>query len=326
LNCVSIVGIGSAIPEKVLTNFDLEKMVDTSDEWIRTRTGIKERRMAEKDQASSDYGAAAARKALQAARLDAGEVELLVVATVTPDKLVPSTACIIQQKLQAYRAVPFDINAGCSGFVYALSIAHQFLQSGTYKNALVVGVDLLSRITDWKDRSSCILFGDAAGAAVLETGRERGRILNFYMGGDGSKADLMHVPAGGSFQPANRSTVDSRSHFIKMNGNEIFRFAVKVIGDTTLHLLQDQGLELADIDWLIPHQANWRIIDAACKWLQLPREKAISNIEWVGNTSSASIPVAMDDALNQGKIKDGDLLALIAFGAGMTWGGCLVRW
>lgn len=320
-----IVGIGSYVPDKVITNFDLEKMVDTTDEWIKTRTGISFRRIGPENACTSDMAAEAARKALENARLSPEEIDLIILASASPDMIFPSTACILQNKIGASNAAAFDIQAGCTGFVYALTCAAQFIISGFYKNILVVGAEMLSRITDWEDRNTCVLFGDGAGAAVISE-VERGGVLSSYLGADGSGADLLVLPAGGSKEPASIDTVKKRRHFIRMNGNEVFKFAVKILEEAARKATEKANFSLHDVDYIVPHQANIRIIDAAVKRLKFPREHVIMNLDRYGNMSSASIPVALDEAYRDKKIKKGDKILLVGFGAGLTWGANLLEW
>ncbi|MDD4939611.1 MAG: ketoacyl-ACP synthase III [Candidatus Omnitrophica bacterium] len=322
---IGIIGVGEYLPKKVLSNADLEKMVDTSDEWITTRTGIKKRRIALPEEASSDLATNAAKDALKNSGLKAQDLELIIVATITPDMQFPSTACIVQAKLGAKKAVCFDISAACAGFVYAIITAQQFIARGAYKNALVIGSEVLSTVTDWKDRNTCVLFGDGAGAAVLAEVRSGG-ILSTYLGSDGSLAELLMVPAGGSRTPASHKTIDKRLHYIKMQGNEVFKLAVKIMADAAQSALKQAGLECADIDLVIPHQANIRIIMAMAKRLGLPSSKIYLNIEEYGNMSSASTAAALCGAVKRNRIKKGDIVLLDAFGAGLVWGACLIKW
>lgn len=323
---VGIIGTGSYLPEKVLTNKDLENMVDTTDEWIVSRTGIRERRIAAEDQASSDLALEASRKAIQAAGLTADQLDLIIVATVTPDMMFPATACLLQDRLGAKKAAAFDLSAACSGFLYGIATASQFIESGMYRYALVVGVDCLSKITNWEDRNTCVLFGDGAGAVVLGPVEEGSGFLSFELGADGSGGDLLKQPAGGSRMPASRDTVDERLHTISMVGREVFKFAVRVMGNAAEEALSKAGLTKEDIDFLVPHQANTRIIDAAVKRFGLSEEKVIINLDRFGNMSSASIPVALDEALHQGRIKKGNTLVLVGFGGGLTWGAAVLKW
>jgi len=322
---VGIIGVGEYLPKKVLTNADLEKTVDTSDEWITTRTGIKERRIAAKNEATSDLAVRAGRQALEEAGLNPKDLDLIIVATITPDMSFPAVACLLQNEFLARDAVCFDISAACAGFVYAIAIAQQFIARGAFSNALVVGAETLSSVTDWEDRSTCVLFGDGAGAAVLSE-VSSGGILSTYMGCDGSKADLLMLPAGGSRRPATRETIDKRLHYIKMQGNELFKIAVMAMTEAAQTALKKAGLKCQDIDLVIPHQANMRIIMAMAKKLGLPREKIYLNIEKYGNMSSASTATALCEAVKEGRIKKGDVVLLDAFGAGLVWGACVIKW
>ena len=321
-----ISGTGMALPETVLTNSDLEKIVETSDEWIVSRTGIRERRKLEEGLSNVDLSEPAAREALERAAVKPSELDLIIVATVTPDHPTPSTSCLLQSRLNAEKAAAFDLSAGCSGFVYAVSVAHQFISTGAYKNVLVVGVEVLSRVTDWEDRSTCVLFGDGAGAVVLTAGEGERGIIDFSIHSEGSGAGLLMIPGGGSAMPASQETLQNRLHFIKMNGNEIFKFAVKVVEDNLSLMLKRNGYEASDLDHLFLHQANLRIIEHIRKKLKLSPEKVPMNIDRLGNTSSATIPIAMHEELIAGRIKSNNLVAMVAFGAGLTWGGMLMRW
>ncbi|MBE3580723.1 MAG: ketoacyl-ACP synthase III [Thermoanaerobacteraceae bacterium] len=321
-----IIGTGSALPDRVLTNFDLERMVDTSDEWIRTRTGIRERRVAGEDVAASDLSVEAAREALANSGVAPEEIDLIIVATVTPDTLFPSTACLVQERLGAKGAAAFDLAAGCTGFLYALGVGQQFICSGTYEKVLIVGVDLLTKILNWEDRNTCVLFGDGAGAVVLAPVPPGEGILSLYLGADGSGGPLLVMPAGGSRLPASRDTVDRKLHTIHMQGREVFKFAVRILGEAALAALERAGLQKEDVDLLIPHQANIRIVEAALKRLGLSPEKAYVNLDRYGNMSSASVPVALDEARREGRLQKGDNLVLVSFGAGLTWGAAVVKW
>ncbi|HAG06676.1 MAG TPA: 3-oxoacyl-ACP synthase [Peptococcaceae bacterium] len=324
--CAGIAGLGIYVPERVLTNQDLEKMVDTSDAWIRERTGIRERRIAAPEEATSDLAAAAARAALADAGITAGEVDLIIVATATPDTLFPATACLVQEKLGADRAGAFDLLAGCSGFIYALACGAQFIAGGAADTVLVVGAETLSRIVNWEDRNTCVLFGDGAGAAVLRPApREKG-ILATLLGSDGSGGTLLQLPAGGSRLPASQRTVQENLHYIQMNGREIFKFAVRVMGDAALEVVRKAGLSPEQIDLFIPHQANIRIIDAAARRLGVPMEKVVVNVDRYGNTSAASVPLALADARDAGRLCRGANIVMVAFGAGLTWAAAAVRW
>lgn len=315
------------VPEKVLTNFDLEKMVDTSDAWIRERTGIRERRIAAPEESTSDLATRAAKEALAAANLSPEEIDLIIVATASPDMLFPATACLVQANLGASRAAAFDLEAGCSGFIYGLAVGAQFIATGSCRHVLVIGAETLSRLTNWEDRSTCVLFGDGAGAAVLSPVSPPRGILSFYLRSDGSGGELLKLPAGAARLPASRETVESRLHFIAMNGREVFKFAVRAMEEAALEALNRAGVSSQEIDCFVPHQANIRIIDATAKRLGLPPEKVVVNIDRYGNTSAASIPIALYEAVAQGKIKPGESTVLmVAFGAGLTWGSVLMRY
>jgi 3-oxoacyl-[acyl-carrier-protein] synthase-3 len=321
-----ITGTGSFAPKKIITNHDLEKLVDTTDEWIIERTGIKERRIAEKGQTTSDLAFEASRKALKAAGLGAEELDLIIVATMTPDMILPSTSCVLQDKLGAKKAAAFDIYAACSGFIYGLSVANAFICSGMYKNILLVGAEVLSRFTDWEDRSTCILFGDGAGAAVIQRHAGKRGILSTHLHSDGSLGDLIHVPGGGAQHPASHDTIRKRMHFIKMKGNETFKSAVRSLEAVVQETLEHNKIKPEDIDYLVPHQANLRIIQAMAQRLNMPMEKVVLTLPKYGNTSAASIPMALDEAVRDGRIKDNHLLLFEAFGGGLTWASALVRW
>ena len=321
-----ILGIGSYVPEKVITNKDLEQMVDTSNEWIIERTGIRERRIAGECEATSDLAANAARKALADAGISAEEIDLIIVATVTPDMFFPSVACLVQNNIQATNAAAFDVTAACSGFIYGLVTGSQFIKTGTCRKVLVIGAETLSKVTDRSDRNTSIIFGDGAGAVVLgETAAGCG-ILGIDLGADGAGGDLLKVPAGGSRQPASAETISQRLHFIHMNGNEVFKFAVKAMGDSASRALENANLAKSAITYLVPHQANIRIIQAAAKRLGLPMDRVIVNLDKYGNTSAASIPLALDEAVKNGDIKNGDILMLVGFGGGLTWGASVLKW
>jgi len=322
---IGIIGVGEYLPKKVLTNADLEKMVDTSDEWITTRTGIKERRVVAKSEATSDMAIKASLEALDDAKLKPHDLDLIIVATITPDMQFPAVACLLQEGIQAKKAVCFDISAACAGFVYAITVAQQFIARGTYKNALVVGAEVLSSVTDWQDRSTCVLFGDGAGAAVLSEVHSGG-ILASYLGCDGSKADLLFMPGGGSRHPASHETIDKRLHYIKMQGNELFKLAVTLMAEAAQVALKKADLECKDVDLVIPHQANMRIIMAMAKKLGLSEEKIYLNIAKYGNMSSASTATALCEAVKEGRIKKGDIVLLDAFGSGLVWGACVIKW
>ncbi len=323
---VGILGVGKYLPEKILTNADLEKMVDTSDEWITTRTGIKERRIAAKEEASSDLATKAAKEALKAANLKASNLDLIIVATITPDMPFPATATFVQANLGAKNAFCFDISAACAGFIYAITVAQQFIARGTCKNALVIGAETLSRITDWEDRSTCVLFGDGAGAVVLAETAPTGGILSVYLGSDGTKTGLLQTPGGGSRYPATAATVKDKLHYLKMEGNEIFKVAVTSMAEAAQMALKKAKLKCADVNWIIPHQANLRIINAVAKRLGFVNAKVYLNIEKYGNMSSASTAIALCEAVEEGKIKKGDIVLLDAFGAGLVWGAVIIKW
>lgn len=320
-----ILGLGAGLPEKILTNKDLEKKVDTTDEWIRARTGIKERRIASPEETTLSLAEKAGREALDNAGVSAEELDLIIIATVTPDMVFPATACLLQHALNAPTAAAFDLEAGCSGFVYGLTLAAQFINNCSYKNILVIGAEVLSRITDWKDRNTCVLFGDGAGAAVMGP-VEQGGFLGFEMGSDGGGGEFLKMPAGGGAIPASRESVDNRLHYIKMDGNQVFKFAVKAMARSAKKVAKNANLAIEDIDLFIPHQANIRIIESSAKRLKIPDKKVFMNLEKYGNTSAASIPIALYEAWTEGKIDPGDKILLVGFGAGLTWGSCIVEW
>lgn len=320
-----IAGIGAAVPDKVVTNKDLEKIVDTSDEWIRERSGIERRHILEEGKTNSDMAMLAGKRALKDAGIEASEIDCLIVATITPDSPLPSTACRVQAKLGALKASAFDIAAACSGFLYALIMADSFIRTGFYQKILIIGSEVLSRFTDWEDRSTCVLFGDGAGAAVVVPSDGKRGILSSYMKSDGRLGDLLYTPAGGSSNPASHDTVDQRLHYIKMEGREVFKNAVRTMADAAIHGLMGTGHKSEDIDLLITHQANLRIVDAVAKRLKLPDEKKFTNLNEYGNTSSASIPIALDQAKKEGRLKEGSLCLLVAFGGGFTWASNLIQ-
>jgi 3-oxoacyl-[acyl-carrier-protein] synthase-3 len=313
-------------PERVVTNGDLCEIVDTSDEWIRTRTGIIERHIASEHEATSHMAIAAARAALQEADADPREVDLIIVGTATPDYWMPSTACQVQDALGATRAGAFDLNAGCSGFVYALVMGSQAIASGDHNLVLVIGADALSRVTDWSDRSTCVLFGDGAGAVLLRATESDNGILATILGSDGSGGAMLHIPAGGSAMPASHETVDQRLHYLRMNGQQVFRFATHVLPQAILQVAERASIRVADIGVVIPHQANMRIIDVAAKRLKLPVEHFVTNIDRYGNTSAASVPIALCEAIATQRIAQGQYIVLVGFGAGLTWAAALLRW
>lgn len=318
-------GVGSYVPTNVVDNFELSKKVDTSDEWITTRTGIRARRIASKEEATSDIALQAAKAALVDSNLKPQDIDLVIVATITPDMAFPSTACLLQDKLGIPKVACFDIEAACSGFLYALDIADGMLSSKRYKNALVVGAEKLSSIMDWEDRTTCVLFGDGAGAAVVSSGGNGTKILGFKSGADGSNPSLLHQPAGGSLNPASEKSLSDRGHFLKMNGREIFKSAVRVMERAARDLLLEHGLKEGDIDHVIPHQANARIVESLSQRLAIPLDKFFCNLDKYGNTSAASIPIAFDEARKASIFKEGQLGLMVAFGAGLTWSAVLVR-
>ncbi len=322
-----IVGTGSYVPEKILTNHDLEKMVATSDQWIVTRTGIRERRLAAGHQATSDLCYEAARPALEMAGIKGKNLDLIVVATYTPDAPLPSTACYLQNRLGGKRAAAFDLQAACTGFIYGLAVVDSMLRSGAYENCLLVGGELITRLLNWKDRGTCILFADGAGAAVLVPSRKgRSAVLSTHLFADGAKADLLSIPAPGSRIPLSTTVIKKNLHTIRMRGNETFKMAVKGMTQAAQRALQENRLSGNDIALFIPHQANLRIIEATARRLKVPMSKVLVNIDRFGNTSAATIPIALDEAVRTGRIKTGDLILMDAFGAGFTWGSALIRW
>lgn len=322
-----ISGIGAWTPEKVLTNDDLSKIVDTNDEWISTRTGIRERRIAAPGETCSEMAAKAAKAALQSAGAAPDEIDLLVVATITADHSTPSTACLVQPRLGLVNATCFDISAACSGFVYALDIARQYILTGAARKVLVVGAEKMSAILDWQDRGTCVIFGDGAGAVVLEAGSGASRgIVSTAMGSDGALASLIRVEAGGSTLPASADTVKNRQHFIKMEGNQVFKTAVRGMAEIAEQALARAGVTVAEIKAVVPHQANVRIISAIAEKLAIPMDKVVLNLDRYGNTTAASIPLALEEAARTGRIQNGDLVLLVAFGAGLSWGASVVQW
>ena len=320
-----IVGLGMHVPKKILTNFDLEKMVETTDEWVRSRTGIRERRIVEPGVATSDLAYEAAKDALKQAGVLPKELDLIIVATTSPDMLFPSTACLLQHRLGAPSSACFDLAAACSGSVFGMITAEQYLATGRYRRVLVVGAEVLSNFIDWTDRSTCILFGDGAGACVMAP-VSRGGILATDMGSDGSAAELLCIPGGGSKHPPSHASVDQRLHYLRMNGGEIFKLAVRRMAQSVQAVAKRAHVKLTDIDCLIPHQANTRIIQAVAKWADMPMSKVFVNVDRYGNTSAASNLIALYEAVEEGKIASGDHVVLVAFGAGLTWGSLLVRW
>ena len=325
-NNAGILGTGFYVPEKILTNDDLSKIVDTSDEWITERTGIKERRIAADDEATSDLSMKAAEQALADAGVSPEELDLIIVCTLTSDRIIPSAACMLQTRLGAKKAAAFDLSAACSGFAYGLSVAAQFIETGAYKKALVVGAETLSKYINWEDRNTCVLFGDGAGAAVLGQVEDGYGILSFDLGSDGSGGDAIQIPSSGSRLPVSKETIDQRLNLIHMNGKEVFKFAVKAMGNTVKHSLEKIDMPQEQIDWLVPHQANIRIIQSAAKRLAMPMDKVILTVQKYGNMSAACIPIALAEAAAEKRFKKGDIIALSGFGAGLTWASCIIRW
>ncbi|MBI5574551.1 MAG: ketoacyl-ACP synthase III [Elusimicrobia bacterium] len=322
---IEIIGIGSYLPEKILTNAELEKMVATSDEWITTRTGIKERRIAKDMEATSDLAIQSAKRALKKANITPEEIDAIIVATITPDMFFPSTACFIQKEIGAKNAAAFDISAACSGFIYGLAIAKSFINSDTYKTVMVIGAEKLSSITDWTDRNICVLLGDGAGSVILRKTNSTSDILSTYLGADGNYGDLLLIPGGGSRNPATHKTVDARLHYMKMEGNKIFKIAVRAMADSAKKAIELAGITCNDVKLIIPHQANIRIIEAVAKQLDVPMDKVFLNIQKYGNTSAATTPIALEEAIYEGKVKKGDIVVLVAFGGGLTWGATAIK-
>jgi len=323
---VGILGIGSYVPEKIVTNLELEQKIDTTDKWIVERTGIRERRVINQGQATSDLATKAAEKALKDARVTAEEIDLIIVGTVTPDMIFPSVACLVQQNIKAVNAAAFDLTAVCSGFIYGIATANAFIKAGTYKKILVIGAEALSTITNWEDRNTAILFGDGAGAVVLGEVSPGYGIIGLDLGAEGSGGHLLNVPGGGSRMPVTTESISQGLHFIHMDGNEVFKFAIKIMGETVNKALANAKLSQEDINCLVPHQANLRIIQSAAKRLGLPLEKVVINLDKYGNTSAASIPLALDEGVKSGRIKNGDVIAIVGFGGGLTWGAGIIRW
>lgn len=321
-----IVGWGMYAPETVITNDDLAKIVDTSDAWIRSRTGIRERHIANEKETTASMAITAAQEALDRARINPTDVDMIIVATVSPEYPFPATACLVQEALGAKNAGAVDVNAGCSGFIYGLTLASGMVKGGQSSVALVIGAETLSRITDWQDRSTCVLFGDGAGAVVLQASEEPGGVLSTVLGSDGGGGKHLIIPGGGSKKPTSPETIANRDHFIKMNGPEVYKFATRVMGRAAKEAVEKGGVELSDIDLFIPHQANARIIKSAAKYLKLDEKKVYQNLQHYGNTSSASIPIALCEAIQSGRVRDGDNLVLVGFGAGLTWGATVVKW
>jgi 3-oxoacyl-[acyl-carrier-protein] synthase-3 len=326
LKRLKIIGTGSALPEKILTNLDLEKMVDTTDQWIMERTGIKERRIADEKTATSDLVAEASRKALAMAGLKPEDVDTIIVGTSTPDTVYPATACWVQKNLGIKGSAAFDVSAGCSGFIFALEIAANLLNTGTSKRALVCGGEVMSKVVNWQDRATCVLFGDGAGACVVEAAKGDTGILSSNWGCDGNLAPLLYQPAGGTRMPASEETVTKKLHSVAMAGNEVFKNAVRAMSQATLKVLKDANIKPEDVKVFIPHQANMRIMEATRERTGIPFEKTYIVIHKYGNMSAATVPICLDEALREGKIKDGDIIILAAFGTGFTWAGMAIKW
>ncbi len=322
----TILGLGYYLPEKVLTNKDLEEIVDTSDSWIVDRSGIRERHILGPDESNSTMAIPAARRALQDAQIDPADLDLIIVATASSDMLFPSTACLVQAALGAVNAAAFDLGAGCTGFVYALTMAEKYLLASDARYILVIGSEAVSKVLDFTDRNTCVLFGDAAGAVVLGKAEGDYGVLSTYMGADGTGAMDLYMPAGGSAIPASVESVKNKLHYLRMNGTEVFKFATKIMGETSDKVVSKAGLSYKDIDYFVPHQANIRIIMVAAKRMKIPMEKVLVNVDHCGNTSAASIPVALAEAYEQGRLHKGDNILMVAFGAGLTFGGVLLRW
>ena len=321
---VGIIGTGSFLPERIITNKEMESIVDTTDEWIRTRTGIEERRVADSDQAASDLGVEAARKALASAGVSADDIDLIIVATLTPDYTFPSTACVVQERLGAGKAAAFDLSAACSGFIYGVATGAQFIASGLYRYVLVIGSETITKILNWEDRATCVLFGDGAGACVLSAVDQGKGFKSFVLGSDGGGGHLLSQPASGSKYPISIDAINNRHNTLHMSGNEVFKFAVRTIGQASLEALDKAGMTIDDIDYFIPHQANIRIIEPAMERMGIPANKAFLNLHKYGNMSSASIPVALDEAIKQGVLQPGMTILLVGFGAGLTWGATVI--
>lgn len=323
---VSITGVGSYVPQRILSNAELERMVETSDDWITTRTGIRERRLAAENEATSDMAVEAAKRAMAKAGVTANQIDLIIVATITPDRLFPSTACIVQDRIGASRAAAFDLEAACSGFVYALEVGSQFVASHTYNTVLIIGAEKMSAFVDWTDRNTCVLFGDGAGAAVLQHRPDSRGLLTTCLGSDGGKSELLQVPGGGSACPATVDSVSKKLHFLRMDGKETFKNAVNAMVSAAQEVLGRCGVTVDQLACIIPHQANQRIMSAVADRLNAREDQLYVNVDRYGNTSAASVVIALDEALSEGRIKPGDLVLLVVFGAGLTWGAALIEW
>jgi 3-oxoacyl-[acyl-carrier-protein] synthase-3 len=322
----SITGVGAYVPARILTNADLERMVETSDEWITTRTGVRERRLAADDEFTSDLAAKAALVAMQRAGVTGEQVDLIITATITPDMPFPSTSCLVQKKIGARRAAAFDLEAACSGFIYGLEVAQQFIMSRTYDTVLVIGAEKLSSIVDWKDRNTCVLFGDGAGAAVLQNRPNAHGLLTAVMGADGEKSDLLFMPGGGSRCPATNQSVDARMHYLRMEGKETFKNAVQAMQTAAEEALRRCEIDITRVKCIIPHQANRRIIEAVGERLGARPDQLFINVHKYGNTSAASVAIALDEAVTSGVVQPGDLILMVVFGAGLTWGAAVIEW
>lgn len=322
---IEIIGTGFYVPEKILTNADLEKMVDTTDEWITTRTGIKERRIAKDTEATSDLAIKSAKEAIKKAKITSKEIDTIIVATVTPDMFFPSTACFVQKGIGAKNASAFDISAACSGFIYGIATARNFINCDAAKTVLVIGAETLSRITDWQDRDTCVLLGDGAGAVILRKTDTSSDILSVYLGADGNSGDLLYIPGGGSRHPATYKMIDDRLQYMKMEGNKLFKIAVRSMAKSAQKAVDLAGITCEDVKLIIPHQANIRIVEGVAKQLKIPMEKVFLNIQKYGNTSAATTPIALAEAISEGRIKKGDIIVLVAFGGGLTWGATAIR-
>jgi 3-oxoacyl-[acyl-carrier-protein] synthase III len=324
---VRLIGTGSYLPERILSNHELEAMVETSDEWIRSRTGIQERRIAADDESTSVLGAKAAERALEAAGLSAEELDVIIVATITPDRIFPNTACFVQKQLGATNATCFAVEAACSGFVYILDIGAALIRAGMARKVLLIGAEKLSSIVNWNDRSTCVLFGDGAGAAVLSAcAPEDNHFISSKMGSDGNYTDILHIPGGGSQQPFDQNVLDNQLHYLAMSGQEVFKLAVNTMVSAAREALEHSPITIDDVRWLVPHQANTRIINSVAKRLGVPSERAYMNLHKYGNTSGATVPIALDELVRGGLVEEGDYLLLVAFGGGLTWGASLIQW
>ena len=320
-----IAALGVHVPDRILTNDEISRWVDTSDEWIQARTGIRERRIAREDEATSDLAEVAARRCLESVRLDPAEVDLIILTTISPDHMMPATASIVADRIGAVRAGAFDVQAGCTGFVYGLATATAFVSAGIYHNVLVIGAEVLSKILDWSDRKTCVLFGDGAGAVLVQPS-DNGSIFSFDLGNDGSGAGFLNIPAGGTRLPASEQTVLDREHTMHMVGSEVFKFATRTVVDSCTKVLDDAELTIEDVDLFVPHQANIRIIEWVAKRLSMTDGQVFANLDRYGNTSCASIPLCLHEAMQNGRLKKGDVLLMAGFGAGLTWGSCLTKW